>query len=57
MKKICMFCKKEISENLISNKVGNFCSNEHYDKYLKSLSDEEYIKIQHSFCICSDDEN
>ena len=51
----CKYCNKEISENLIKNKVGEFCSENHYENYLASLSNEEYIKVQNSFCVCSDD--
>lgn len=56
MKNICIYCKRKLNKNFISNKVGKFCSNEHYDRYLKSISNEEYIKIQNSFCVCSDEE-
>lgn len=55
MNKMCLYCKKKVSENYIENKVGIFCSNDHYDKYINSLSKEEYIELQHSFCVCSDD--
>lgn len=51
----CLYCKKELRKNYVSNKVGNFCSEEHFEKYLSSLSREEYIELQHSFCVCSDD--
>lgn len=54
MKK-CLYCKKEIDKDNVVNKVGDFCSEEHYEKYLSSLSREEYIELQHSFCVCSDD--
>lgn len=54
MKK-CLFCHKYLESNYLSNKVGYFCNEEHFDKYLESLSDEEYIRIQNSFCVCSDD--
>ncbi len=54
MKK-CLYCKNDLKDLYISNKVGYFCSEEHFDKYLKSLSREEYIELQHSFCVCSDD--
>ena len=54
MKK-CLYCKREIDKDNVVNKVGYFCSEEHYEKYLSSLSREEYIELQHSFCVCSDD--
>ncbi|MGG7059801.1 hypothetical protein ACQPUY_09410 [Clostridium nigeriense] len=54
MKK-CMYCKKELNEKYLENKIGLFCSEEHYTKYLDSLSNEEYIAIQNNFCVCSDD--
>lgn len=54
MKK-CSYCKKELKDNYISNKVGEFCNEDHYDKFLKSLSRQEYIELQNSFCVCSDD--
>ncbi|MGL4654675.1 MAG: hypothetical protein ACRCWM_02130 [Sarcina sp.] len=54
MKK-CLFCKKELKEKHYSNKVGDFCSEQHFDEYLKSLSDAEYVQIQNSFCVCSDE--
>lgn len=55
MKK-CLYCKKILYEGkYIANKVGYFCSEDHYDKFLKSLSKEEYIELQNSFCVCSDD--
>lgn len=51
----CLYCKKELNDNFISNKVGDFCSDEHYDKFLKSLTKDEYIELQNTFCVCSDD--
>lgn len=54
--KECKYCKnKLIKENLFENKIGTFCSEDHFIKYLNSLSDEEYIKLQNKFCVCSDD--
>ena len=53
--KYCMFCKKVLDDSYIENKVGYFCSEEHYDEFLKSLSKEEYIELQNSFCVCSDE--
>ncbi|MDD6796140.1 MAG: hypothetical protein PUE01_12155 [Clostridiaceae bacterium] len=54
MKK-CMYCNRELKNEYVENKVGFFCSEDHFDRYLKSLSIEEYIELQHSFCVCSDD--
>ena len=54
MKK-CMFCKKNLNDEYIEYKIGFFCNVEHFDKYIKSLSKEEYVEVQHSFCVCSDD--
>ena len=54
MKK-CLYCKRELDKDYLPNQVGEFCSEAHYDKYLKSLSKEEYIELQHSLCVCSDD--
>ncbi|MBD7914814.1 hypothetical protein H9660_06610 [Clostridium sp. Sa3CUN1] len=51
----CRYCKKELNENRFENKVGVFCSEEHYTKYLDSLSNEEYIELQNKFCVCSDE--
>lgn len=44
-----------LEKDYLVNKIGEFCSEEHYDEYLKSLSKEEYIELQHSLCVCSDD--
>lgn len=54
MKK-CLYCNKKLKEDYFSNKIGNFCSEDHFDDYLKSLTKEEYVALQHSFCVCSDD--
>ena len=54
MKK-CLYCKRELDKDYLVNKIGEFCSEEHYDEYLKSLSKEEYIELQHSLCVYSDD--
>ncbi len=54
MKK-CLYCKRELDKDYLVNKIGEFCSEDHYDEYLKSLSKEEYIQLQHSLCVCSDD--
>lgn len=56
MKK-CLYCKKTLDDGCFSNKIGYFCSEDHFDKYLKSLSDEEYVEVQNSFCVCSDDDD
>lgn len=55
MKDTCLYCKNEIKDKFIVNKIGIFCSEKHFDEYLKSLSKEEYIKVQNSFCVCSDE--
>ena len=45
MKK-CLFCKKELSKDYFENKIGYFCSEDHFDEYLKSHSKEEYIEMK-----------
>lgn len=54
MKK-CLYCNELLEKDYLSNKVGYFCNEEDFDKYLESLSDEEYVELQNSFCVCSDD--
>ncbi|SCK02276.1 Uncharacterised protein [uncultured Clostridium sp.] len=54
MKK-CLYCRMVLNKEHFENKIGDFCSEEHFDKYLKSLSKEEYIELQHSMCVCSDE--
>lgn len=54
MKK-CLYCNKELKEDYLENKIGYFCDEEHFQKYLDSLSDAEYVKLQNSFCVCSDE--
>lgn len=54
MKK-CKYCKKELTEKYLENKIGEFCTEEHYIKYLDSLSNKEYIELQNKFCVCSDE--
>lgn len=54
MKK-CFYCKRTLEKNFIENKVGYFCSEDHFNKYVKSLSKEDYIDLMNSFCTCSDD--
>lgn len=51
----CKYCKEELKEKAFENKIGYFCSEDHYEEYLKSLSNEEYIELQNNFCICSDE--
>ena len=51
----CLYCKKELKDEYVLNKAGYFCNDDHYTKYLTSLSKEEYIELQHSICVCSDD--
>lgn len=53
----CLYCKKKLDDNYYENKIGFFCSEEHFEKYLKSLSPEEYVELQTSMCVCSDDQN
>lgn len=53
--KRCLYCKKTLDKSFIENKIGYFCSDDHFDKYIKSLSKEEYIALQNSICVCSDD--
>lgn len=50
-----LYCKKQLDDKYVSNKVGKFCNQEHYEKFLKSLSREEHIELQNSFCVCSDE--
>lgn len=54
MKK-CKYCNEELNENNFENKVGIFCSEDHFNKYLDSLSDNEYSELQNTFCVYSDD--
>ncbi|WP_195989248.1 hypothetical protein [Clostridium sp. D53t1_180928_C8] len=51
----CLFCKRNLENEFYENKIGKFCNEDHYDEYLKSLSKEDYIELQHSMCVCSDD--
>ena len=51
----CLYCKKKLSKDYYENKFGSFCSEDHFDKYLKSLTPEEYVALQTSICVCSDD--
>ncbi len=57
MTKKCLYCKKDLDnkKEYLENKIGYFCDENHFDKYLKSLSKEDYIDLQNSFCVCSDD--
>ena len=34
----CLYCKRELVKEYLSNKIGCFCNEDHLDKYLKSLS-------------------
>ena len=52
MKK-CTYCKKDLNDRYFENKIGFFCCEEHYIKYLDSLSNEEYIELQNKVCVCS----
>ena len=51
----CKYCNKELKEKYFENKIGTFCSEDHFNKYLDSLSDNEYSELQNTFCVCSDD--
>lgn len=51
----CKYCKKDLPVEHLENKIGHFCNEEHFNKYLESLSDEEYVELMNSFCICSDE--
>ena len=51
----CLFCKKALEKDFYENEIGKFCVEKHCDEYLKTLSKEEYIELQHSICVCSDD--
>ena len=48
MKK-CLYCgkdlEKEPKENYIENKVGYFCSEDHFDKYILSLTPVSYTHL------------
>lgn len=50
----CLYCKNNLEEKYFENKIGKFCSIEHYDKYYESLSNEEIVEIMNSMCVCSD---
>ena len=52
MKK-CMYCKKEIESKGFNHKIGHFCSEEHFDKYYESLSNEELVELMNHMCVCS----
>ncbi|WP_170272275.1 hypothetical protein [Clostridium tarantellae] len=47
---ICLYCNKFIDENYFNSNIGVFCNKNHYEEYIKSLSDKEYIHIMHKFC-------
>lgn len=51
----CVYCKEKLDGEFYENKIGVFCSEEHFDMYLKSLTPEEYVELQTSICVCSDD--
>ncbi|MGL5346894.1 MAG: hypothetical protein ACRDA3_06060 [Peptostreptococcaceae bacterium] len=55
MIKKCLYCNKQLIDKHLENKIGYFCNENHFNKFIKSLSDEEYIELQNKFCICSDD--
>lgn len=56
MQEHCRYCHKEVDHHPIKTKIGTFCSTDHYDKFLNELSYEDYIQLQNTFCVCSDDE-
>ncbi|SHE32358.1 hypothetical protein [Clostridium fallax] len=52
----CLYCHKTLNkDSYYENKVGKFCSEDHWNKYYNSLSKEDLIELQNSFCVCSDD--
>ena len=53
--KKCLYCNKQIEEKHLENKIGYFCNEDHFNKFMESLSDKEYTELQNNFCICSDD--
>lgn len=56
MAQTCKYCHQPLKEHPVKTKIGDFCSKEHFDFYLKNLTNEEYIQLQNSFCVCSDEE-
>lgn len=51
-----MYCHVPIVEGKgYYHKIGDFCCEEHFDAYCKSLSKEELAYLMHSICPCSDD--
>ena len=55
--KRCVYCKKVIEGKGFSHKVGDFCSEEHFDQYYDSLSNEEIVQIMNRMCVCSHEES
>lgn len=55
MKK-CWHCNKVIANKGYPNKIGDFCSEEHFDQYYKDLSNEEIVQLMARMCVCSHDE-
>ena len=56
MNKTCKYCHQPLNNHSMTTKFGIFCCEEHLNEYLKNLSNEEYIQLQHSFCVCSDED-
>ena len=54
MKK-CKFCNVILKDKVFENKIGLFCNEGHFEKYLESLTNEEYVELQNNFCVCSDE--
>lgn len=52
---VCKYCKKNLNDEFYENKIGFFCSKNHYEEFIKNLSNKEYIELQNRFCVCSDD--
>lgn len=33
----CLYCKKQLDDKYVSNKVGKFCNQEHYEKFFEII--------------------
>ena len=53
--KKCKFCNVILKDKVFENKIGLFCNEVHFEKYLESLTNEEYVELQNNFCVCSDE--
>lgn len=51
----CMYCHKPIKGEGYNHKIGYFCSEDHFERFYKSLSKEELALLMHSICPCSDE--